>query len=77
MRLRLRKYRILEIMDEKGINSLKVLGEHLSIDPANLSSLLGNKTTFTRETLEKLLGALDCELEDVLEVQVDKKEEGQ
>ena len=39
MKLRVRKYRILEIMDAKGIDSIKDLGEQLDIAPTNISSL--------------------------------------
>ena len=77
MRLKVRKYRILEIMDDKGIKSLKEMAEQLDIQSTNLSTLLNNKSNFTRETLERLIQVLDCELDDVLELQVDKeKEEG-
>jgi DNA-binding Xre family transcriptional regulator len=75
MRLRLRKYRILEILESRGIFSIKDLAAQLNVDPTNLSTLLNNKTNFTRETLERLIEMLDCELGDVLELQVDKKQE--
>lgn len=75
MRLKVRKYRILEIMDDKGIGSLKEMAEQLDIQSTNLSTLLNNKSNFTRETLERLIELLDCELDDVLELQVDKEQE--
>ena len=75
MRLRLRKYRILEILESRGIFSIKDLAAQLNVDPTNLSTLLNNKSNFTRETLERLIEMLDCELDDVLELQVDKKQE--
>ena len=75
MRLKVRKYRILEIMDDKGIGSLKEMAEQLDIQSTNLSTLLNNKYNFTRETLERLIELLDCELDDVLELQVDKEQE--
>ncbi|ANS03717.1 putative transcriptional regulator [uncultured Mediterranean phage uvDeep-CGR2-KM23-C246] len=71
MRLKLRKYRILEIMEGKGINSLKELGICLDVEPTNLSTLLNNRTNFTRETLERLIEVLDCQIEDILEISLD------
>ena len=70
--LRLRKYRILEIMDEKGIASIKELGLRMDTDPTNISSLFNNKTNFTRDTIERLISTLDCDLSDVLELKVDQ-----
>jgi plasmid maintenance system antidote protein VapI len=49
MKLRVRKYRILEIMDAKGIDSIKDLAEQLDIQATNISTLLNNKTNFRRE----------------------------
>ena len=77
MKLRVRKYRILEIMDAKGIESIKDLGERLDIAPTNISSLLNNKTNWNRKTLERLMGALECDLADVLEVELDKENDPQ
>ena len=73
MKLRVRKYRILEIMDAKGIKSIKDLAEQLDIQATNISTLLNNKSNFRRDTLERLIQILDCELSDVLELQVDKE----
>ena len=73
--LRLRKYRILEIMDEKGIASIKELGRRMDTEPTNISSLFNNKTNFTRDTIERLISILDCNISDVLELKVDTKEE--
>ena len=70
--LRLRKYRILEIMDEKGIASIKELGIRMDTDPTNISSLFNNRTNFTRDTIERLISTLDCDLSDVLELKVDQ-----
>ena len=72
MKLRVRKYRILEIMDARGIDSIKDLAEQLDIQATNISTLLNNKSNFRRDTLERLIQILDCELSDVLELQVDK-----
>ena len=73
MKLRVRKYRILEIMDAKGIDSIKDLAEQLNIQSTNISTLLNNKSNFRRDTLERLIQILDCELSDVLELQVEKE----
>ena len=73
MKLRVRKYRILEIMDARGIDSIKDLAEQLDIHATNISTLLNNKSNFRRDTLERLIQILDCELSDVLELQVDKE----
>tara|TARA_R110000824_G_scaffold104714_1_gene248386 strand:- start:584 stop:811 length:228 start_codon:yes stop_codon:yes gene_type:complete len=70
--LRLRKYRILEIMDEKGIASIKELGARMDTEPTNISSLFNNRTNFTRDTIERLISTLDCDLSDVLELKVDQ-----
>ena len=70
--LRLRKYRILEIMDEKGIASIKELGARMDTEPTNISSLFNNRTNFTRDTIERLISTLDCNLSDVLELKVDQ-----
>ena len=77
MKLKVRKYRILEIMDAKGIESIRDLGEQLNIAPTNISSLLNNKTNWNRKTLERLMGALECDLADVLEVELDKENDPQ
>ena len=77
MKLRVRKYRILVIMDAKGIDSIKDLAEQLDIAPTNISSLLNNKTNWNRKTLERLMGALECDLADVLEVELDKENDPQ
>ena len=77
MKLKVRKYRILEIMDAKGIDSIKDLGEQLDIAPTNISSLLNNKTNWNRKTLERLMEALECDLADVLEVELDKENDPQ
>jgi DNA-binding Xre family transcriptional regulator len=71
--LRLRKYRILEIMDEKGIASIKELGARMDTEATNISSLFNNKTNFTRDTIERLLSTLECDISDVLEFKVDQK----
>ena len=67
MKLKVRKYRILEIMDAKGIESIRDLGEQLNIAPTNISSLLNNKTNWNRKTLERLMEGLNCDLADVIE----------
>ena len=77
MKLKVRKYRILEIMDAKGIESIRDLGEQLNIAPTNISSLLNNKTNWNRKTLERLMEALECDLTDVLEVELDKENDPQ
>ena len=53
------------------------LGEQLDIAPTNISSLLNNKTNWNRKTLERLMGALECDLADVLEVELDKESDPQ
>lgn len=68
MKLKVRKYRILEIMDAKGIESIRDLGEQLNIAPTNISSLLNNKTNWNRKTLERLMEGLNCDLADVIEL---------
>ena len=68
MKLKVRKYRILEIMDAKGIESIRDLGEQLNIAPTNISSLLNNKTNWNRKTLERLMEGLNCDLDDVIEL---------
>ena len=73
MKLRVRKYRILVIMETRGIESIKDLAEQLDIQATNISTLLNNKSNFRRDTLERLIQILDCELSDVLELQVDKE----
>jgi len=77
MKLKVRKYRILEIMDAKGIDSIKDLGEQLDIAPTNISSLLNNKTNWNRKTLERLMEGLNCDLADVIEVELDKESDPQ
>ena len=73
--IRLRKFQILEIMDEKGIASIKDLGSRMETEPTNISSLFNNKTNFTRDTIERLISALDCDISDVLELRVDQEPE--
>tara|TARA_R100000700_G_C3048803_1_gene69164 strand:- start:87 stop:320 length:234 start_codon:yes stop_codon:yes gene_type:complete len=77
MKLKVRKYRILEIMDAKGIESIRDLGEQLNIAPTNISSLLNNKTNWNRKTLERLMEGLNCDLADVIEVELDKESDPQ
>jgi len=67
MKVSLRKYRVLEIAETKGYSSLKDLSGELGLHPTALSQLVANKTNFTKETLEKLLTVLDCELGDIVE----------
>tara|TARA_R100000234_G_scaffold8834_1_gene5383 strand:+ start:1743 stop:1976 length:234 start_codon:yes stop_codon:yes gene_type:complete len=77
MKLKVRKYRILEIMDARGIESIRDLGEQLNIAPTNISSLLNNKTNWNRKTLERLMEGLNCDLADVIEVELDKESDPQ
>ena len=77
MKLKVRKYRILEIMEAKGIESIRDLGEQLNIAPTNISSLLNNKTNWNRKTLERLMEGLNCDLADVIEVELDKESDPQ
>tara|TARA_R100000742_G_C4259758_1_gene77570 strand:+ start:427 stop:642 length:216 start_codon:yes stop_codon:yes gene_type:complete len=67
MKISLRKYRILEIAETKGYKSLKELSGELELHPTALSQLVANNTNFTKETLEKLLTVLDCDLGDIVE----------
>ena len=67
MKVALRKYRILEIAEGRGLDSVKSLSHELGLHPTALSQLITNNTNFTKETLEKLLTLLDCELADIVE----------
>lgn len=69
--LKLRKYRILELAEARGYKNQNELAKSLDILPQSLSQLLGNKRNFTKETLEKLLTCLDCEIEDLIEKNFD------
>ncbi|MEL0098548.1 MAG: helix-turn-helix transcriptional regulator [Opitutae bacterium] len=67
----MRKYRILELAEARGFKNQNELAASLGVMPQSLSQLLGNKRNFTKETLEKLLTCLDCEIEDLLEKNID------
>tara|TARA_R100000008_G_scaffold32829_1_gene18428 strand:+ start:6606 stop:6842 length:237 start_codon:yes stop_codon:yes gene_type:complete len=65
--LKLRKYRILELLDQREIAGLKGLAEHLDLHPSNVSHLVNNKSNFTKKQLERLLSVLECDLNEILE----------
>ena len=68
MNIKLRKFRILEIVDKKDIPGIKGLAEKMGMQQSNMSQLLNNHSTFTKETLEKLLTTLECDLMDIVEI---------
>lgn len=69
--IRLRKYRILELAEERGFKNQKQFAEELGMQQASLSQLLKNNTNFTKETLEKLMSCLQCDLIDLIEKKID------
>lgn len=69
--IRLRKYRILELAEERGFKNQKQFAEELGMQQASLSQLLKNNTNFTKETLEKLMSCLQCDLNDLVEKKID------
>ncbi len=68
MNIKLRKFRILEIVDKKDIPGIKGLAEKMGMQQSNMSQLLNNHSNFTKETLEKLLTTLECDLMDIVEI---------
>ena len=68
MNIKLRKFRILEIVDKKDIPGIKGLAEKMGMQQSNMSQLLNNHSNFTKETWEKLLTTLECDLMDIVEI---------
>ena len=68
MNIKLRKFRILEIVDKKDIPGIKGLAEKMGMQQSIMSQLLNNHSNFTKETLEKLLTTLECDLMDIVEI---------
>tara|TARA_R100000458_G_C8256455_1_gene232524 strand:+ start:809 stop:1045 length:237 start_codon:yes stop_codon:yes gene_type:complete len=68
MNIKLRKFRILEIVDKKDIPGVTGLAEKMGMQQSNMSQLLNNHSNFTKETLEKLLTTLECDLMDIVEI---------
>ena len=68
MNIKLIIFRILEIVDKKDKPGIKGLAEKMGMQQSNMSQLLNNHSNFTKETLEKLLTTLECDLMDIVEI---------
>lgn len=62
------KFKIFEVMAQKGITTRKELAEKAGVNPSNLGRLIkGEQTRIDTSTLEALCKTLDCQPGDLLE----------
>lgn len=69
--MKLNKYKVLEYMDEQGIENQTALAQQIGVSRQALSGWLNTGEGFTFENLSKLCYILDCTPNDILKLPKD------